>query len=336
MTIELKRAQRKSAKLKMGMASPSGGGKTLGSLLIAFGLMKETYPQSKDSELWEKIAIIDTENGSGELYVGKEVANIRIGEYNAITLAAPFVAEKYLQAMEVCEDAKMEVVIIDSTTHLWSGTGGLLEQQGNIAKRTGNSYTAWRDVTPMHNRFVEKMLQCNMHVIATIRSKTEYVQEKDQSTGKTTIRKVGLNPIQKDGMEYEFTTFFDIDAEHNAYGSKDRTGLFDQKYFVITPKVGVEIMQWLQSGTNNATEVIATSKIETKLEKVEDSATKELAGEAIAICKELGGSSNESLMDIVKGFEPSGNPNKIKDANKLNDLLSKLKTFKNGQEEKSA
>ncbi len=329
MTIELKRAQRKSAKLKMGMASPSGGGKTLGSLLIAFGLMKETYPQTPESELWGKIAIIDTENGSGELYVGKEVGNIRIGEYNAITLTAPFVAEKYLQAMEVCEDAKMEVAIIDSTTHLWSGTGGLLEQQGNIAKRTGNSWTAWRDVTPMHNKFVEKMLQCNMHVIATIRSKTEYVQEKDQSSGKTTVRKVGLNPIQKDGMEYEFTTFFDIDAEHNAFGSKDRTGIFDQKYFVITPKVGVEIMQWLNGGTNNATEIIATSKIE----KVVDSDTKELARLAIGICKELGGSSNEELMTIVKEFEPSGNPNKIKDVEKLNNLLSKLETFKNNQME---
>ena len=98
-------------------------------------------------------------------------------------------------------------------------------------KRTGNSYTAWRDITPQHNRFIDTMLQTDIHIIATMRSKTEYVQEKDSNTGKTTVRKVGLNPIQKDGMEYEFTVFLEVDAEHMAFGSKDRTGIVDQKYF---------------------------------------------------------------------------------------------------------
>jgi hypothetical protein len=322
--IELKKAQRKSAKLRLGMASPSGGGKTLGSLLIAYGLMKESYPNLSGDKLWEKIAIIDTENGSGELYVGKEIGNVKIGHYNAITLTAPFEAEKYISALEVCEDAKMEVVIIDSTTHLWSGTGGLLEQQGNIAKRTGNSWTAWRDVTPMHNRFVEKMLQCNNHLIATMRSKTDYVQEKDSTSGKTTVKKVGMNPIQKDGMEYEFTTFFDIDAEHMAFGSKDRTSLFDQKYFTITPKTGQELMQWLNSGTDEKKEVIAVSKADPK------EALKELSGYVVDLCKELGGSKNDSLMKILKEFEPSGNPNKIKDSEKLQQLKEKLEELKEG------
>ena len=95
--IELKKAQRKNAKLKMGLASPSGGGKTLGALLIAYGLMKEEHPTFKDNELWGKIAIIDTENGSGELYVNKDVGKFKIGEYNAITLKAPFEIEKYIQ-----------------------------------------------------------------------------------------------------------------------------------------------------------------------------------------------------------------------------------------------
>jgi hypothetical protein len=290
--LELKVAQRKKAKLKLGMSAPSGGGKTLGALLIAYGLMKEKYPKLSDVELWGKIAIIDTENGSGELYVGKELddLNLRIGEYNAVTLTAPFEADKYSQAIEMCANANMEVVVIDSTTHLWAGVGGLLEQQGNIAKRTGNSYTAWRDVTPQHNRFVEKMLQSDVHIIATMRSKTEYVQEKDSNTGKTVVRKVGLNPIQKDGMEFEFTSFLEIDAEHTAFGSKDRTGIVDQKYFKITPQTGREFMRWLESGTGEAKQVLATSSSELERQKTEAEKIKDAHTLIVEKCKILGGS----------------------------------------------
>jgi len=321
MVMELKQAQRKSAKLKLGISSPSGGGKTLGSLLVAYGLMKESYPKLSDAELWSKVAIIDSENGSGELYVGVEIKNLVIGQYAAITLTAPFTAEKYIQAMEVCEENNMEVVIIDSTTHLWSGTGGLLEQQGNIAKRTGNSWSAWRDVTPMHSKFVEKMLQCNMHVIATVRSKTKFVQEKGDD-GRTTVRKIGLDPIQKDGLEYEFTTFFEIDAEHNAFGSKDRTNTFDQEYFVITPDVGRKLMKWLSGGTNKKTQVIGVAKADPK------EALANMQNDIVTLCQELGGSKNDDLMTVLKKYEPSGNPKKVKDIEQLKQLQTELNDMK--------
>jgi hypothetical protein len=321
--MTLKRAQRKQAKLKLGMAAPSGGGKTLGALLIAYGLMKEKYPKLKDDELWEKIVVIDTENGSGELYVGTVIDNMKIGAYNAVTLKPPFEADKYTSAIEMCHEAGMEVAIIDSTTHLWSGQGGLLEQQGNIAKRTGNSYTAWRDVTPQHNRFIDTMLQTDMHIIATMRSKTDYVQEKDPSTGKTTVRKVGLNPIQKDGMEFEFTVFLEIDAEHNAFGSKDRTGIVDQKYFKITPKVGMQLMDWLENATDAKEVVVAQGEVTSHEAKAEN-ALKDIQTKVIEKCKALGGSKNETLMTIVKSFEPSGNTNKIKDVAVLATLLEKV------------
>ena len=98
MALQLKKAQRSKAYLKLGMSAPSGGGKTLGALLIAYGLMKEKYPNLPENELWEKIAIVDTENGSGELYVGREIGETKIGEYNAITLTSPFEADKYTRA----------------------------------------------------------------------------------------------------------------------------------------------------------------------------------------------------------------------------------------------
>ena len=319
--LELKRAQRKRAKLKLGISSPSGGGKTLGALLIAKGLMQEEYPDLSEKKIWEKIAIVDTENGSGQLYVGTEIKNTKIGSYGALTLTEPFTAEKYIDAIDVCLEAGIEVVILDSTTHLWAGSGGLLAQHGNITKRTGNSFSAWRDVTPMHNAFVEKMLQSNVHIIATMRSKTKFVQEKG-SDGHTTVRKIGLNPIQKDGMEYEFTTFFEIDAEHNTFGSKDRTMLFDQKYFVITPETGKKLMKWLNGGTNTKDKVIAVSKA-----KPEDV----LAGmqaDVITLCQELGGSKNETLMVLLKTYDKSGNPNKITDVEALKKLQTELNDMK--------
>jgi hypothetical protein len=259
--LQLKKAARRKAFLKMGITAPAGGGKTAGSLLIAYGLMKEKYPKLSDAELWSKVAIIDTENGSGELYVNSIIANTRIGEYNAITLTAPFSAEKYISAIDVCESNGIEVAIIDSTTHLWAGEGGLLEKQNMITakSKSGNSYAAWREVTPDHNRFVEKMLQSNLHVIATMRSKMEYVQERDEK-GSNSVRKLGLKPVQREGMEYEFTVFLDIDDNHSAVASKDRTGLLDGKVFKINPQIGQDLMAWLEAGTDDAPVVLGDSR----------------------------------------------------------------------------
>ena len=319
MALQLKKAQRSKAFLKLGMSAPSGGGKTLGALLIAYGLLKEKYPKLSDAQIWEKIAIIDTENGSGELYVGKDMGTMVIGEYNAITLTAPFEADKYTAAIHLCHESGIEVAIIDSTTHLWSGVGGLLEQQGHAAKRTGNSYTAWREVTPQHNRFVETMLQIPMHIIATMRSKQEYVQEKDDKTGKSSVRKLGLEPEQRKGMEYEFTTFFEVNAEHEAFGSKDRTSIFDQKTFVITPDTGRTLMKWLEGGVDTIAPVIATEHVAAK-----EPAVSNVKSEVIELCKALGGSKNDVLMGIVKKYAPNGNPNSIKDDTVVGNLRSEL------------
>ena len=324
MALELRKAQRSKARLRLGMSAPSGGGKTAGSLLIAYGLMKEKYPKLTEAEIWAKIAIIDTENGSGELYVGSEIGGTKIGEYNAVTLDAPFEVEKYTGAMDLCEDNKIEVCIIDSTTHLWSGEGGLLEQQGNAAKRSGNSYTAWREITPQHNHFVERMLQTPMHLIATMRSKQEYVQEKDATSGRTKVTKLGMEPEQRKGMEYEFTSFFEINADHEAFGSKDRTSIFDQKTFKITPKIGQQFMQWLEKGTADDHVVIATAH---KADK--DKSIKEVKAEVIQLCKDLGGSSDATLMSIVKKYAKNGNPNSITDTAALSKLRSELVDLKN-------
>jgi len=227
---EFRKAERKKAKLRCGISGPSGSGKTYSALLLAFGL-------------GGKVAVIDTENGSADLYAD-------LGEYDVLPVKSPFTTDKYIDGIKAAEKAGYSTIIIDSLSHAWSGEGGLLDQQGKIADSgRGNSYTAWRTITPKHNALVEAMLQSGCHIIATVRSKTEYVLEKN-SQGKEVPKKVGMAPIQREGMEYEFTVFFDLSIEHVASTSKDRTSQFDGMYFKPTPESGEKLLAWLNSGTD--------------------------------------------------------------------------------------
>lgn len=225
--MEIRKAQRKKAKLRLGIAAPSGAGKTYGALLMAFGL-------------GGKIGLIDTEHGSGDLYE-------ELGDYDIIGIEAPYTVAKYTQAIKAFEAAGYTTIIIDSLTHAWAGDGGLLDKQGKLADRGTNSFAAWRSITPEHNSLVDAMLQSPCHIIATMRSKQEYVLETNDK-GKQQPRKVGMAPVQREGMEYEFTVMLDIDTNHIASTSKDRTGLFDGLFFKITPDTGKTLSAWLEKG----------------------------------------------------------------------------------------
>ena len=233
-----RKAERRKAKLRLAIAGPSGSGKTVSSLLIAYGLTGD----------WSKVGLVDTENGSGDLYANATIGGVHIGEYNILTLQPPYIPEKYIEAIKLAEQAGIEALIIDSASHAWAGEGGLLDQHGKIADRGGNSFAAWRQVTPKHNAFVEAMLRSNLHLITTLRAKTEYVQVTEN--GKTVVKKLGLAPIQRDGFEYEFTVFLDLAADHTAFTSKDRTSLLDGQYFKPSPDTGKLLLDWLESGAD--------------------------------------------------------------------------------------
>lgn len=227
-----RKAERRKAKLRLGITGPAGSGKTMSALLIAGGLVDGDY---------SKIGILDTENGSADLYVNSTASGSLIGEYNVLTLTPPFEAQKYINGIKMAEEAGLEVVILDSITHAWAGEGGFLEKQGKIADKGGNSWAAWRTVTPEHNRFIDAMLQSKIHVIATMRSKTEHVYE----GGK--VKKLGMAPVAREGMEYEFSVVFDMDQAHNATPTKDRTSLFDGKIFKPAPDTGKTLLKWLEA-----------------------------------------------------------------------------------------
>ena len=236
-------AQRSKAKLRLGISGPAGGGKSMSSLLMAYGITGD----------WSRISVIDTENNSADLYADYSHNGIEIGVFNVCPISTPYTPEKYISAIKECEAAGDSVIIIDSLTHAWAGEGGLLDKKGQIEKsgKAGvNSWTAWRDITPMHNRLVEAILTSKCHIIATLRAKMEHVQEKDPSTGRTVVRKVGMNPIQRDGMEYEFTVFIDVDQDHNATSSKDRTSLVDGLVFRPSVDTGKAFLAWLEKGVD--------------------------------------------------------------------------------------
>lgn len=245
--IQLTKAKRTMAKIKIGISGPSGSGKTMSSLLLSLGLVQGAHPEWSDAQCWDKVCIIDTENGSANLYVDYTSGAVKIGEYYTIGLEPPFEANKFIDAIHAAENAGMEAIIIDSLSHYWAGAGGALDKQGKVAARTGNSYTAWRDVTPEYNKVMDTILQSQCHVICDLRAKTEYIQTKDNN-GKTVVKNVGMGSQIREGNEYEYGIFFSLDNTHVANATKDRTGLFDNRYFTITPETGKEIYQWLSTG----------------------------------------------------------------------------------------
>jgi hypothetical protein len=233
--MQFTKAVRKRAKLRLALTGPSGSGKTYGALMLAKGI-------------GGKIAVIDTEHGSASLYS-------HLVDFDALELAPPYSPERYIEAIRAAEKAGYDVIVVDSTTHEWSGSGGCLEinEKTAHAKFRGNTWSAWNDTTPRHRAFIDAMLQANAHVIATGRSKTETTQVDDGSRKK--VVKLGMKTEQRDGFEYEFTVVLDLIHDgHYATASKDRTGLFQGDPAAINAKTGATLREWLESGAEPAPE----------------------------------------------------------------------------------
>lgn len=236
--MAFRKATRKQAKLRLAICGPSGSGKTYSALLIAQGLTPAG-----------KIAMIDTEHGSGELYAD-------LAAYDVAPLDPPFTPQRYIELIQQAETAGYDVLILDSLSHAWVGSGGVLDMKDKAAaaSRSGNSFTAWRDVTPQHNALVEAIIGADLHILVTMRTKTAY-DLVDDGNGKKRPVKIGLAPVQRDGMEYEFTTVIDLSVDsHVATATKDRTRLFDGQHFTPVIATGEALREWLESGVDPAAE----------------------------------------------------------------------------------
>jgi hypothetical protein len=252
--MQFQKAQRRKAKLRLGIGGPSGSGKTMGALLIAKGM-------------GGRIAVIDTERDSASLYA--EPLKLPDGslfeppEFDALSLDPPYTPERFIEAIRAAENAGYDICVIDSTTAEWSGLGGCLELVDHVAKASfgGNSYMAWSAITPRHRAFLDAMLRSSMHIIATMRSKTETAQVDDGRKKK--VVKLGMKAEQRDGIEYEFTTVLDLIHDgHFAVASKDRTGLFAGDPERISEDTGRRVMAWLENGAEpvmSAVDLAATT-----------------------------------------------------------------------------
>jgi hypothetical protein len=227
MPIEIRKAERVKSKLRLGLAGPSGSGKTMSALKVAKGI-------------GGTVCLIDTERGSGDLY-----ANLY--DYSVISLEPPFKPDLLIDAIHAAEKAGFSVIIIYSLSHFWSDEGGILDQADKMQNSGKNRFTLWADLTPQHRRLVNALLNSPRHIIGTMRSKQEYAMETDDK-GKASVKKLGLAPVQREGMEYEFTVFFDVSQDHYAKATKDRTNMFGNEVFIMDEQTGARLSKWLEEG----------------------------------------------------------------------------------------
>jgi len=245
--MKFKKAERKESHLRIALSGPSGSGKTYSALLMAKGLGSKS------------IAVIDTERGSASLYSD-------LVDFDTLELTAPFTPQRYIDAIKLTVSGGYDTLIIDSITHEWNGSGGCLEMV-DVASKTkfkGNSYMAWSSVTPKHNAFLEAILQSPLNVICTLRSKHEYVIT-ENAKGKSAPQKVGMAPVQRDGIEYEFTAVLDLSVpDHYAMVSKNRTSVLSSQPFIIDESIGEGLKGWLSSAAP-ADDLLASALVDMEL-----------------------------------------------------------------------
>lgn len=247
-------ATRQKVKLRMAIDGVSGSGKTFTALRLATALGK-------------RIAVINTESGAVEKYLGLAPDGIPF-QFDVCELN-DFAPSKYTESILAAGAAGYDVLIVDSLSHAWAGSGGALELKD---RKGGNSFTAWKDITPMQNQMIEAVLRSPCHVIATMRSKQEYVLEQDER-GRSSPRKMGMAPVQRAGMEYEFDIYCSIDSEHIMRVSKSRC---PEVADALTVKPGAAFMQpvlkWLNDGSDASPDKFAVTEADlAKLARVEAS-----------------------------------------------------------------
>lgn len=236
---------RKQNRLRLAIEGPAGSGKTYTALGFAFAL---AGPNGR-------VALIDTENATASKYAGKQ-ADGSVWQWDNCNLQpGSYAPSSYTQLIKAAGAAGYDVLVVDSLSHAWEGSGGALDQVDR-AKGAGNDFTAWRNVTPQHRAMVEALITSPCHVIVTMRSKMEYVLEQNER-GKMVPRKVGLKPIQRDGVEYEFDLVLDIDLQHTMTVSKSRCSAVDGQ--VVARPTGAwiaPVREWLYSGIAPAPVVV--------------------------------------------------------------------------------
>jgi len=244
MAVIIKKAVRERLTHKIAIAGPAGAGKSWAAVRLALGLADEG----------QRVIVINTEHMSTQYLAD-------MWDFDEISLTAPFTVEKYREAFQAAIAAGYKVIVIDSISHEWAGPGGILEEKAMLDKRGGNGYTNWQEYKAKHGSFVEEVLAAKAHVIVTMRSKMAYDLVEYTEKGKTMKKPVkrGMEPIQIDGIEYEFGVVFDLEVKtHTAESTKDRTGIFSGRTVILDESVGRELKAWADGGAAPQTQTQPT------------------------------------------------------------------------------
>lgn len=312
MAFVVKKAKREKIYPKIALIAPSGGGKTYSALRLATGMIEEIKKASnKDA----KVLMLNTEAARGRYYANEF-------DYDIVDLEPPYNPELFVDAIDFAVSEGYDIVILDSTSPEWDGPGGCLELQ----QKAGGTYQAWGKISPRHERFINAMSTSPIALIATMRGKDQYEVEKDDR-GKTSVKKIGAGAKQRDGFEYEFTCTFMIDQKTStAEVQKDNTHIFEndppQK---LTEAHGRKIMQWANTSGDEPAE---TAKFGQVVAEATGANLPDIKKEIVQLCKDLGGTKNKDMMEEIKKYVPSGNPNGLKDEKEAMELLKTLKTMK--------
>ena len=303
MAIGFQKAKREQVWLKVLLSGASGSGKSYSALKVATGIAKECG---------SGIAYIGTE-GSRNKYYADEF------DYDLLELEEPFECEKYIEAIDAAVEAGYKVLIIDSMTHEWKWLNDVHD------KMPGNSFTNWGKLKPRHHKFMDKVLNSPIHIIATARGKDDWVLE--DKNGKQVPKKVGMGQQQDKDISYEYTVSLMIAQDtHVASADKDNTKLFDGRFEVLTEKDGVRLYEWANKGDAPAPKK-ETPKYEETTYDSED-ILKSVKKEIISVCTELGGTKNADLMAVLKTYVASGNPNAIQSLEEAKKCLTEIKAIK--------
>ena len=297
------KAKREQVWLKVLLSGASGSGKSYSALKIATGIAKKCQSE---------IAYIGTE-GSRNKYYANEF------DYDLLELEEPFECEKYMVAIDEAVNAGYKVLIIDSMSHEWKWLNDVHD------KMPGSSFTNWGKLKPRHHKFMDKILNSPIHIIATARGKDDWVLE--DKNGKQVPKKVGMGQQQDKDISYEYTVSLMISQDtHVASADKDNTHLFDGKFEVLTEKDGERLYDWANQGEAPTPKVSQPTYSEASVS--DEDILKDVKKEIISLCTQLGGTKNEDLMTTLKEFVPSGNPNGLKDVDVAKACLAKIKNVK--------
>lgn len=288
MKFQSRKAQKRKLALKILCSGSSGSGKTKSALRLATGIVGKT-----GGSIW----LINTEGDRGEMYADEF-------DYQIIDLPEPRSPENYMEAIKHCMNEGASVIIIDSLSHEWNY---LNEQVNNMQ---GNSFNNWGKQKPRHRKLVDFIVEAKVHIIATGRGKDEYVMEVNDK-GKSTPKKIGVGIQQEKDTEYEYMVTFNIAQDtHVATCMKDNTGLFNNKFDVLTEKDGEALYDWANSG------VEAPFNIPKAQQDIIDLAT------------ELGGSKDPEVKAATIDVLKETNPKNCTDEVLLKQSLAALNSLK--------